>query len=363
MNCSNKPKVLLVDDRPQNLLTLGSLLEDLEVELIKAGSGNEALGLLLEHDFALVLLDVQMPEMDGFEVAELMRGSDRTRHVPIIFVTALSTEREYVFKGYEMGAVDYLFKPLNPHILKSKVQIFLEMFGLRQQLEERNRALDSAAEQLRKAALTDPLTELRNRRFLQEVIENDIALVRRSYHGLEVDDASRPANADLGFLLIDVDHFKQVNDRHGHDAGDAVLKTLARVLTYSVRESDAVVRWGGEEFLILLRQTDGPCIGAVAERVRKAVAAEPSALPGGEKLTVTCSVGFAAHPQPGGDGFGWKDAISLADAALMLAKARGRNRSIGVELVRIDGSRDALHAVLSDLEAALDDGRARLLDP
>lgn len=132
--------ILLVDDRPENLLALEVLLEGPEIKLFRATSGNEALSLLLQHDFALVLLDVQMPEMDGFEVAELMRTKEKTRNIPIIFVTAISKEKSFVFRGYESGAVDYLLKPLDPVILKSKVDIFCQLFRqkeeIRRQLEE-----------------------------------------------------------------------------------------------------------------------------------------------------------------------------------------------------------------------------------
>ena len=103
---------------------LEKILESPGLNIIRANSGNEALGLVLEYDIALVLMDVQMPEMNGFETAELIRGNSQTRHIPIIFVTAISKEREYVFKGYEAGAVDYLFKPLNTDILQNKVNIF-----------------------------------------------------------------------------------------------------------------------------------------------------------------------------------------------------------------------------------------------
>ena len=134
----NKEKVniLIVDDRKENLLALEALLENPEITIIKAESGNQALGLMLEFNFALVLLDVQMPEMDGFEVAELMRGKEKTRNIPIIFVTAINKEEKYVFKGYEMGGVDYLFKPINPHVLKSKVSVFLELYRKRLELEK-----------------------------------------------------------------------------------------------------------------------------------------------------------------------------------------------------------------------------------
>ncbi|MGR3319378.1 MAG: response regulator [Candidatus Anammoxibacter sp.] len=122
-----KQKILLVDDRPENLLALENLLMEFDLDIIKAQSGSEALGLTLEHDFALVLLDVQMPEIDGFETAELMRGCEKTRNIPIIFVTAISYDEEHIFKGYETGAVDYLYKPINPFILQSKVNAFCEL--------------------------------------------------------------------------------------------------------------------------------------------------------------------------------------------------------------------------------------------
>ena len=118
--------LLLVDDKPENLLALESVLDDLDCNLFKALSGYDALRLVLKYDFALVLVDVQMPGMNGFELAELIRGRKETRHLPFIFVTAISKEQRHVFKGYETGAVDYLFKPLNTSILKSKAKVFID---------------------------------------------------------------------------------------------------------------------------------------------------------------------------------------------------------------------------------------------
>ena len=135
--------ILLVDDRPENLLALESLLESPELNIVKATSGNEALGLMLEYDFALVLLDVQMPGMDGFETAELMRGTEKTRQVPIIFVTAISKEKQHVFKGYEAGAVDYLFKPIVPEFLKTKVKVFRDLFQQRKTIQNQLREIES----------------------------------------------------------------------------------------------------------------------------------------------------------------------------------------------------------------------------
>ncbi|HLY96965.1 MAG TPA: response regulator, partial [Sideroxyarcus sp.] len=127
--------VLLVDDRSANLLALDAVLNDAGLDLVKATSGDEALRLTLKHDFALVLLDVQMPGMSGFEVAELMRANPKTRHLPIIFVTAGMKDAQLQFKGYELGAVDYLIKPFEPHVLQSKVRVFCELYRHRRKLE------------------------------------------------------------------------------------------------------------------------------------------------------------------------------------------------------------------------------------
>ncbi len=140
--------ILIVDDKPANLLALRKILKRPGLNIIEAKSGNEALALLLEHDIALILLDVQMPDMDGFETAELMRGNEETKHIPIIFVTAISKEQKYVFKGYDKGAVDYLFKPLDPDILQSKVNVFLELHRQKEDLKKTNIELKKANEKI-----------------------------------------------------------------------------------------------------------------------------------------------------------------------------------------------------------------------
>lgn len=147
----NKYNILIVDDRPENLLTLEGILDSPQYKLIKATSGNEALGLLLEYNIALALIDVQMPGMDGFETAEIMRSSERTKHIPIIFITAISKQRKHIFKGYESGAVDYLYKPLDMEILKSKISAFIELFRYHEALEKTTQELQNTVDQLNEA--------------------------------------------------------------------------------------------------------------------------------------------------------------------------------------------------------------------
>ncbi len=144
-------KVLIVDDNPKNLLVIESVLDELEVETLSAASGNEALAKMVKHDFAVVLLDAHMPQMDGFETAELMRGSERTRYTPIIFVTEVWKDPTYTFKGYDAGAVDYLVKPIEPQILRSKVKVFVEIFRQRRRLETALADLRQSEERLRVA--------------------------------------------------------------------------------------------------------------------------------------------------------------------------------------------------------------------
>ena len=145
---SHQAKVLLVDDRPENLLAMETVLADLGQDLICAGSGSEALRYLLREDVALILLDVQMPGLNGFELAELIRERQRTQRTPIIFISATSRNEQYVFKGYSLGAVDYLTKPIEPEILKSKVRFFTELFRQNQKIKRQAELLEKTNSEL-----------------------------------------------------------------------------------------------------------------------------------------------------------------------------------------------------------------------
>ncbi len=195
MNETQKINILLVDDRQENLLSLEALLEGPDLNIFKATSGNEALGLTLQYDFALVLLDVQMPDMDGFETAELMRGNRTTRHVPIIFITAISKEQKHLFKGYETGAVDYLFKPIDPDILKSKVKVFIDLQKQKVALKRTHQDLKQTVMELKRA----------NRRILEQqkkVIEDERLKVLLQMAGATAHELNQPLMTLLGSIEL-----------------------------------------------------------------------------------------------------------------------------------------------------------------
>jgi signal transduction histidine kinase len=186
-NVVEKPvNFLLVDDLEENLISLEALLRREGLTLLKAQSGEEALELLLRNEVALALLDVQMPGMDGFELAELMRGSERSRHIPIIFVTAGNADRQRRFRGYEAGAVDFIQKPLEPHVLRSKANVFLDLYVQRRQIAAQRDALEAQAETLKQ------LEELTR---LQLVHEQETARLREQFIAVLGHDLRNPVAA------------------------------------------------------------------------------------------------------------------------------------------------------------------------
>src|SRR3954470_5932730 len=184
----NSVKCLLVDDLEENLLALEALLRRPDLEILTARSGREALELLLIHDVALAFLDVQMPEMDGFELAELMRGSERTRQVPIIFVTAGARDQHRIFKGYESGAVDFLFKPIEPHILQNKADVFFQLHRHKQQLAHE---LREKTETLRLNEMLTAVLSHDLRSPLNAVLTSAVLIQRRSTEQPVKDTAAR----------------------------------------------------------------------------------------------------------------------------------------------------------------------------
>jgi len=210
--------------------------------------------------------------------------------------------------------------------------IALDNANAHRDLQETQKKLRQALLELEDASLTDPLTGLRNRRFLAQNIEADVALSVRSYQECAADGIAQSKDGDLLMFLVDLDHFKQVNDKYGHAAGDAILVQIKQRLQQVFRDSDYLIRWGGEEFLIVARNTSRERAEELAERVRTVVAAESFDLEGGVSLYQTCSIGFACYPfvteQP--KAIGWQDVIDIADIALYIVKYAGRNGWAGL---------------------------------
>lgn len=301
---TQRPKILAVDDNPANLLVIRRVLAKLDVDVVEAASGNDALKATLDDEFALVLLDVYMPDINGFEVAEILSQEEGTRQTPIIFVTATYADDVHRLKGYGFGAVDYMAKPLEATILMSKVQVFLELYRHRMalrdalgELSERNRQLEIEVEQrkqmeqeMRHLAMHDMLTGLPNRVLFMDRLESAQRRAERN-------------NGKFALVYVDVDHFKEVNDTWGHGAGDALLVELAERLRGSLRENDTVARLGGDEFALVLEELDDiDDAHGLLERVMGTLQ-QPMCYQrrDGEQinLAIAASIGVASYPADG----------------------------------------------------------------
>jgi diguanylate cyclase (GGDEF)-like protein len=326
--------ILLVDDRPENLLALEASLEPLGHRLVRAESGIAALRAVLDEQFAVILMDIRMPGLDGFETMALLKQRERSRDVPIIFLSAFP-EQHNVLRSYSSGAVDYLLKPVDPEALRSKISVFvtlrqneLALQAARAELEQRvqartaelaavNTRLESeiaerkAAEQrLFDQAHHDALTGLANRALLMEHLNAAVARSRRS------------ASPSFAVMMLDVDRFKVVNDSLGHLAGDHLLLELASRLDKTLREVDTAARIGGDEFALLLDGiTDLKDATRTAERIQQALAV-PFTLDDKE-VFATASIGIAMMDARYKRG---EELLRDADAAMYRAKQEGRAR-------------------------------------
>ncbi|EAT11976.1 diguanylate cyclase [Bermanella marisrubri] len=287
--------ILIVDDVASNLVLLGSHLEDQDYSVIEATNGPQALDLLQSHDdIDLVLLDVEMPKMSGLEVLRKIKQDEQIKDLPVILVTANGDDQNVV-DGLDLGAVDYVIKPYSLSVLLARV---------RSALREKER-LDL----MEKWATTDPLTGLYNRRFFFEQAQRELERVQRN-------------ETDASFIILDIDHFKKVNDEYGHLVGDDVLEGLAKLFKETFRKVDLCCRFGGEEFVICLPDTDTEGALLVAERTRKKVE-ELSFNTEKGPLHVTISLGVSSA----NENTTLEDMLKRADDALYQAKQNGRNRT------------------------------------
>ncbi len=320
-----RPKLLIVDDQPNNLKAFSKLLAEFNVDIMTALSGNKALQLALDYKFSLVLMDVQMPDMDGYETADLLLNIESNEHVSIIFITAAYKDADHQIRGYRCGAVDYLEKPVDDRILLSKVSIFIKLWEQQQalktsimMLEEQKKELEREVILRKKAndkteylATHDVLTGLANRALLNGQLDTSFASAKRS-------------DKKVAILFIDLDGFKLINDQHSHKAGDFVLTTITQRLLSCVRGMDTVSRYGGDEFLILLPNLDNIEEAlCTAERVKNEVVKNIAWQ--GNTLIVSASIGVAIYP----DTVNTSDMLIMgADNAMYEAKSHGKNRVV-----------------------------------
>ncbi len=311
---SNKrqTKILLVDDIAINLELQKAYLQGSGYDVILAMDGEEALRKVYEEKPDLILLDIMMPKKNGYEVCRLLKNDPETRFIPVIMVTALKDIEDKI-KGIEAGADDFISKPFNKTELMARVRSLLRIKSLHDELENKMEQLDEARRELQQLAITDGLTGLFNYRYFRSQLDHELERARRH-------------NLDLSLIMLDIDFFKNYNDNNGHPAGDIVLKKIADAVRDNIRKIDIPCRYGGEEFILILPDTNKHAAVVVAEKIRGLVEKMPfenqERQPNG-KLTI--SIGVATFR---GNGENSDELIKKVDKNLYRAKQSGRNKVI-----------------------------------
>ncbi len=239
-----KPTILVVDDMTTTLLLIHDLLKDTyEVKIAK--SGTKALEILESpNDIDLILLDIEMPDINGYDVCKRIKNNETIKNIPIIFITGRTSQEDEEY-GLNLGAIDYITKPFNKAIVKLRIKNYLD-------LKIKN-------DMLEKLSMYDGLTNIRNRRFFDETFEKTFSEIKRDKKSLAV-------------LMIDIDFFKPYNDNYGHGQGDETLRKVAKALEKTIkRPSDFVARYGGEEFVVLLKNLDKDGLQTVAKKLLEAI--------------------------------------------------------------------------------------------
>ncbi len=314
--CNKNLRILIVDDTSKNIQVVASTLKEDGYQMAFAQSGKAAIEKTLVNKFDLILLDIMMPEMNGFEVCEQLKKNPGTKDIPVMFFTA-KADIESIVRGFELGGVDYLTKPFNRKELLARVRTHLSLKHYREALELSNRKLKKAnaelleyQKELERAARTDSLTKLSNRRDMLEKIDTE---------KIRADRNQNPFSIVLG----DIDNFKLFNDEHGHDCGDFVLVSVAERMSVRIRKQDTAARWGGEEFLLLLPETDLEGGGFLAESLRAEIADSDYHYKNNAfKITMTFGVSSFSQAED------IEQCIKMADNALYTGKRLGKNRVI-----------------------------------
>lgn len=288
--------ILLVDDTVENLDILAELLK--AYDIIDATNGKDALEVILKEKVDLILLDIMMPDMNGYEVCKKIKENTLTKDIPIIFITA-KIDEDSIEKAYDMGGSDYITKPFKPKELLARVKRELQL----QDLEN----------ELKLLAATDPLTKLYNRRYFSQISEYIMDLAKREKQNLSI-------------IILDIDKFKNVNDTYGHQVGDETIVKLADILRICQRKSDIICRYGGDEFVMLLPNTPIDGASTVANNIRKTVEQNTILLDNKEELKFTVSIGVSQVNFDSENSI--ESTLKRADKALYETKEKGRNMVI-----------------------------------
>lgn len=296
-------RVLIVDDDPTNRHLLSAMLLSTRHEFLEAADGTTAWEILQKETINLVITDWMMPDMDGVELIDYIRKANFPHYIYIILLTARSTKADVV-KGLESGADDYLVKPFDLDELRARVNIANRIIELERRLRE-------SRDRMQKMATHDSLTDLYNRRALYDIAENELARARRD-------------NKPVSLVMMDIDHFKNVNDAFGHNIGDQALGMIAHIISEKIRTYDSAARWGGEEFLLVLPGAYLDEAEQIAERVRKGIETADFHIPGENLLNLQASFGVSTTMPD--DLLTFDSLVHRADEALYEAKAKGRNR-------------------------------------
>lgn len=312
MNNPNADSILIVDDNSKNLQVLADILRNRNYRVALAKDGFKALKFIDKRKPDLILLDVMMPEIDGFETCRRLSADPRTEDIPIIFISALTDTLDKV-KGFEAGGVDYITKPFQKEEVLARVKTHLELKRSREELKIAYEKLQKAYEELETAAKTDSLTRLSNRR---DIIE------KMKYEITKSDRNSQP----FAIILSDIDDFKQINDEYGHDCGDYVLVRVSEIIRMKIRRQDTVARWGGEEFLFLLPETNLKGGLVVAEMIKETIAQNRFEYDG-HVLKVTMTYGISEFIR----NEDIDNCIKKADEALYRGKNSGKNCVVASE--------------------------------
>lgn len=320
---SSKPTIMIIDDTLDNLYLFKQILSR-RYRVSLMSDGEKALAAIQVEPPDLILLDIMMPFMDGFEVAARLKADPQTSGIPIIYISALDDVGSKV-RAFTSGGVDYITKPIQAKEVLARVETHLTLRNLQRDLQAANSELarqneclrdqidkiEALQAELREQAIRDPLTGAYNRRYLKEILMQELARARRG-------------NYPVSVVMFDVDHLKQINDSYGHQAGDQLLQQLIALIQRQIRVSDAICRYGGDEFVILMPDITLENAHRRAEQCRVECEALRVNIDG-LSLGVTISVGVASNQDPE---IKRERLLNLADQAVYMAKRAGRNRTV-----------------------------------